>query len=399
MASLTLSVMNYGAQTESVLTPLIREFEEQSRIRVKLQIIDWEDGRNVLNRMVFQGQGADVSEIGQTWLTDFILMNVVQPLTNRELSEIGKAEDFVPVSWVNCTLPGNSTVWAIPWLTDVFAIHYHKDLLQQAGVDEATAFQSFAAIDQTVERLKQIGVEIPVHLPLNQDRFTNLHCLAPWVWGMGGDFGTPDGKRMLIDQPEFIAAVVAYYRLLRHLSPQALTFCRENHYIDAYHAKQSAIMFGSRGVDSPASIRPTWGVAPFPNASFTGGSNLVIWKHCRQRWAALELVSFLLGSPFQARFAIPLGVLPCRVESFSLPPFRNQPWLQSLAKVLLNARTYQTFPIWGLVEDRLSQVLLDIWDAYYADPGIDLQATAQKHLFSLATRLNITLSQYRPPNL
>lgn len=402
MVDITFSAMNYGSQTENVLLPLLKEYEQQSKNHVNLYLMDWTTGRQELNQIVFRHQGPDVSEIGQTWLSDIISMNALRPFNAFDLARIGRKEAFFPASWINCTVPDDPTVWAIPWLTDIFLIHYRKDLLQKAGIDEAKAFETFTEIDHTVERLKQSGVEIPVSMPLNTDTYSNLHCIASWVWGFGGDFFSPDGKEILFDQPQAVQGIAAYYKLLRHLSPTALSRCHSQAGAELFNAGQAAICFAPQGARPQGSeMEPetsaNWGMASFPRGSLIAGSNLVIWKHTRQERAAVELASFLTNTWFQSRFALPLGVLPCRVEAFSQPPFTEDPLLKKLTQIITISRCYQTIPLWGIVEDRLSQAMAMIWEEFYANPAVDLEVITQKHIQATATRLRSFLAQYHSP--
>jgi len=400
MTELIFSVMNYGPVTTEALQPLLQEFEQQSGVKVGLRLMEWDTGRYELSQIAIHHQGPDVSEIGQTWLSDLISMATLRPFYRSNLEKIGKKEEFLPVSWVNCTIPDDPTIWAVPWITDVFNIHYRKDLLQKAGIPEANAFQSYPAIDHTVEQLNLSGVQVPIGLPLSFDRQTNLHVAASWIWGAGGEFCTTDGKRVLFDQPQAVRGIVGYYRLLRHLSPEALRICHSQNYVELFHAGQAAVIFAPHSATLPSTlllpeVRQNWGIAPFPNASWTGGSNLIIWKHSRQERAALELVDFMTSSSFQSRFPPALGVLPCRIAAYASPGLKDDPVLQIQMQSLLSARTYTTFPLWGIVEDRLVQALQNIWEEYYANPSLDLEELVSRVIRAIAGRLNITLSQYR----
>lgn len=400
MTELNFSAMDYGPHTRGVLEPLIREFELQTHIRVHLTILPWENGRLELNQIAFYQKGPDVSEIGQTWLSDMIAMNALRPFSRFDLAKIGKFEDFLPVSWVNCSLLDDPKVWAVPWLTDIFTIHYRKDLLREVGVDDTAAFESFEAIDRTVETLKQKGASLPIALPLHHDAYTNLHCAAPWVWGFGGDFCARDGRNVLFDQPPALQGLAAYYRLLRHLSQEELTICHDQPFIELFQMGKAAIIFAPQGIQTEGTdiipeVLQNWGVASFPAGSLTGGSNLVIWNHTRLEREAVEFVRFLTSPEFQSKFALPLGVLPCRIESFSLPGYRDNPRVQALMPILQKARTYQTIPLWGMIEERLAKALQDIWEEYYQNPGGDIETIISRHIHRLATRLNLTLAQYR----
>ena len=60
----------------------------------------------------------------------------------------------------------------------------------------ARLFNLPQAMLQTCARLQAAGVVNPIVLPSRQSRMT-LQNMAGWVWGAGGDFTSPDGKKVL----------------------------------------------------------------------------------------------------------------------------------------------------------------------------------------------------------
>ena len=152
MDEIQLSVMLHSPQTEDVLRGLLAQFEAQERVRVRLWLLDWVTARAELTRMAMYQQGPDVSEVGTTWIPDLVAMNGLRPFTPKELAGIGGREAFVPVSWQTVSLTHDPACWALPWLAETYAIHYRRDWLRQAGVDEASAFVDHAALDATAAR-------------------------------------------------------------------------------------------------------------------------------------------------------------------------------------------------------------------------------------------------------
>jgi hypothetical protein len=47
--------------------------------------------------------------------------------------------------------------------------------------------------------------------------------------------------------------------------------------------------------------------------------------------------------------------------------------------------------LWGLVEEKLNDVLSHLWADLLADPRLDLEKAVAEHLEPLARRLNLTL--------
>lgn len=397
MAEIELSVMHHSDRTEPVLTELLREFEKKSGVHVNLQVLRWETGRAELNKIALYHHGPDVSEIGSTWINDMIAMNALRPFSPAETAMFGRPEDFVAESWRSGQQAGDPQQWAIPWLAETYVIHYRRDLLEKAGIDERDAFASHAKLVETARRLKESGVEIPVELPLHLDTYGVLHGLASWVWSAGGDFVADSGREVVFNQPAAVVAIQAYFGLLDLLSPNARRKMRERKQ-DLFADGKSAIYFGTLSIyinRQPGGRVPrkNWAVAPLPGQHFIGGSNLIIWKHTRADRHALELVRFLTSAEVQEQLALPQAALPPRLASLDAPQIAEDPVMRVFAQSLRTGRSYTSIPLWGLIEDRLVGMLQQIGAYAIAESNTDLNDYIHRQVNAVARRLNLTLEQ------
>jgi multiple sugar transport system substrate-binding protein len=402
MEEIELSVMPYGSKTLECLQTLLNQFEAQTRTHVNLQMLDWETSRSELNKIAIYHHGPDVSVVGTTWIGDFIAMNALRPFKQGELAKIGDASEFLSSSWQSGTLQGSHEMWAIPWLGDTRVIHYRRDLLKSAGVDESKAFLSHADIEQTIQKLVLSGVPSPLAFPRTPSKFI-LHNLASWVWNAGGDFCSQDGKQVLFDQPEALKGMQQFFGLLRFMTPAALKLVDEFDTWGLFLRGDAAI-----GIDSVWSTFPyaevapeiaaNWGMASIPGALFVGGTDLAIWSHTRHEQAAFELVRFLASNDAQAYLFHTLGVLPTRLKVLNSPEFSGNPNMRGIPEALIKGRSYPTAALWGLIEDKLTDAVLQIWSEVLSDPEIDLDATLRRHLEPLAMRLNLTMANYSGTN-
>jgi ABC-type glycerol-3-phosphate transport system substrate-binding protein len=397
MPEIELSVMIHTRQTVDVLERLLKDFETQSGVHVKLTPLHWETAHNELNRTALYHHGPDVSEIGSTWASDLIAMNALRPFSKIEIAQIGKAEEFAAESWKTGHLLEDDMQWAIPWLAETFVIHYRRDLLQQAGIDETSAFASHDNLAATVDQLKKSITELPIEFPFQQDVFGSLHVLSSWVWTAGGDFCTADGKQVLFNQPAAQKAILNYFNLTRGLPAWTRRKLREREG-SLFAQGEAAIGFGTLMLyqnreNAPARVKENWRVASLPKEHFMGGSNLVVWKHTRNERAALDLVRFLTSTPIQTRAALPLGTLPPRLAALADPQIAGDPILSVFAESIRTGRSYYGVTLWGLIEDRLVVALQQMGNKVISDEEIDLEPYIRHQTDMLARRLNITLSQ------
>jgi multiple sugar transport system substrate-binding protein len=399
MEEIELSVMQHTADpalTTNVLKPLLDQFRAQTRVQVHLQCLDWVTDRQELTKMALYHHGPDVSEVGSTLVNEKVAMNAIRPFAIWDLAKIGKPSQFVSACWSTTQVADDGQVWALPWLAEPFVIHYRKDWLRQAGVDETAAFQTHEQIAQTALRLKESGVDIPVEHPFRADRFIAMHVLASWVWGYGGDYLSPDHKRVLLDRPEALAAFQSYFGLLNLLSPEGRRLMIEEGNEPLFPKGKSAIAFGTIRLTRPpyavsAEVADNWGVAALPQPSFVGGSNLVVWNHTRHPQAALDLVHFLTQPSSLARLYRPLAALPARLAVLDTPELAQDPILNVMGNAIRGGRAYPSFTLWGLLEDKLIEALLKIGNQLLMEPDRDLRETIELQIRPVAQRLNLTL--------
>jgi multiple sugar transport system substrate-binding protein len=397
MKEIALSLMFHNEQSLAIIRSALDVFESQFHIHVNLSVLNWETGHSELNKGAIYGKGPDVSEIGNTWTSALIAMNAVRPFSPYDLAQIGKAEDFIPSSWNMGHEAKDERMYAIPYTANLYQIYYRKDLFRQAGLDEVYAFQSHAQIDETVKRLKQSGLQMPVVLP--DDRHALLHSLASWIWARGGDFCSVDGKQVLFDQPESLDAICDYFGLMRHLSTDILSRAGQEKSIDLFCQGYSAIHFHDlQTIPAEHQMLPevfeNWGIAPFPKPYFIGGTNLVIGQHSLHVDEAIMLVKFLTSLTPMTQVAIPCRTLPSpRLTLISTPEFSEDPLLKNLRDATQFGRSYHPVKLWGVIEERFIAGLLAIRSAVLADPSVDLETLVRQKIVPIAHRLNIALSE------
>lgn len=391
---LELSVcQNPGPESIRDLLPLV----ERSGVKCRLRVMRWEKAWNELVRVALDRVGPNVSQIGTTWVGNFAAMDVLRPFTMKEIDALGGPTAFLASSWETVLFVDQPQIWAIPWLADLRIIYYWRDLLEQAGVDEATAFQTVDKVAETFSRLRASGVASPWVTQVSNPVFM-LHSLASWVWGTGGDFVTDDGHRTLFNTPEARDGFRSYLSLYRYLPPKPLEL-RDPEIIKLFFDRQAAVMVSGSWIPrdllrqgATPEMMARLGVAQPPGPAFVGGSNLVIWQSTPYPELALKLIQALLSQPVQADYGRSVGQLPVRLDALAKPPFSTDPHFQVMVQALKAGRPLPRMPRWGVVEERLVSALTNIVSEIYAEPESDLEAVISKYLEPLARRLDIILA-------
>jgi multiple sugar transport system substrate-binding protein len=391
-----ISIM-YDTNEVDHLRRMLEPFNAARRPDSRAQVvgIPWADTWAELLKIALYKIGADVSEIGAPLVSDMLSMNVLRPFSAREVVALGGEGAFHPAAWKSAPRKDEETIWAIPWLADPYPIVYWRDMLERAGVDEQTAFQSFDRMRETLERLQANGVASP-WVTMTGDRLAMLHTSASWVWGVDGDFVSADGKRLMFHLPEARAGLKAYFSLYRYMPAQDQPVSRAT---ELFARRQVAAWMTSLRFlwtiappDAPADVHARIGVALPPGPPLVGGSNLVIWQHSRHEQAALELVRFLVSSSAQKEYCQHIGVLPVRLDVLDQPPYSTNLHLQGYVRAMQHGRPFPTIRMAGMLEDRLATALGQISADVIARPDNDLDTLISSRLEPLARRLETALT-------
>ena len=139
---------------------MMKEFETLFGMHVQIQKQTWGSAWAELVHYSIYKNAPDISEVGSTWIGDLIGMNTLRPFSNAEITSFGGSQAFFPSAWKS-GVGEDGQVWSIPWLIDSRLLYYRKDMLEKAGIDPATAFQTHEALVDTLQRLTQAGVELP----------------------------------------------------------------------------------------------------------------------------------------------------------------------------------------------------------------------------------------------
>jgi multiple sugar transport system substrate-binding protein len=392
MKTIEFSYTPSDAVDPDALQHFFQDFEKRTNVTVRLDALDTKDARDTLNRFAVELKGADVSQIGSTWLRGLVDMNVLRPFSSREIHDLGGKESFLPVAWENALLPDKFEQYAIPWLVDVRVVCYRRDLLEKAGVDEQSAFVTAEAFDETLQRLQAAGVTIPWVVP-TQHAWRSLHNVASWLWANGSDFISSNGKRATFADRDALAAFQAYYRLGRFMPPTVRNLGKSEAEQVFFEGNAAVTITGSNVLSMQPEILEHVGFALPMGRPFVGGSHLVIFKNTKIDEVALKFVQALTSVETQRTFGLG-SLLPVKKDALAnLTKLARQEG--ALAQYAMQAMTYgrSFFPLylWGLVEARLVTGMAWLWEQSFELSPAELNIMIEKELGMLALRINRTL--------
>lgn len=187
---------------EEGITAGIPEFEEQTGITVKLEIMDWDALKDRIVTSCSSGTApADITEFSWDWVSTFGASGWYEPLNNYFDNEL----------WDDCVTKDSykygSDYLAMPIYNDFRMTYVNSKDFKDAGID-SVASDAFELLEQA-KQIKEKGVEdYPISLPLS----ATAGATTPWFMltkSLGGE---------LLDdnyEPAFLESDSAGYKAMK----------------------------------------------------------------------------------------------------------------------------------------------------------------------------------------
>ena len=138
------------------LQPVLDEFSRQNHVRIELLQLNWEDAwQEILQWSLhgLYGDGPHISHIGSTWGASLVGMDSLRSFSLDEVKRAGGEKAFLPHCWQSGLSAEKDKVWSLPWQGYTYILAYRRDLLEKAGIDEKTAFQTDQSLNETIAKL------------------------------------------------------------------------------------------------------------------------------------------------------------------------------------------------------------------------------------------------------
>jgi multiple sugar transport system substrate-binding protein len=364
-----LWVMNNGPDPVADTEEIVKPFEKQSGIDVKVELVGWDVQFDRIRNAAVSGKGPDVTQAGTTQVPFFAALGGFEDLADR-VGDIGGEEAYAPGIWQTTQVTGRDGVYAAPWFTEARSIYYRKDLLKKAGIDPETAFTDWDALKATLQKLKDSGAVDNKNTYAfgspGKQAFDLVHHVMPFVWDAGGSELNEDATESTINSPEAQEGVEFVADLIPAglFDPTALE--KDGQQVeDSFKAGRLAVWIGGPWVLAtiPRKDDDVWapqarknvGVAPMPAGpsgeafTFVGGSNLMMFKSSENKDAAWELIKFLSEDGTQTAYADLMGMFPARLGPQEQAG-QKDPNYEGFYEAIQDGRTYAPIPQWGQVE-------------------------------------------------
>ncbi|MER8069884.1 sugar ABC transporter substrate-binding protein [Streptomyces sp. NPDC094034] len=321
--TLTYWASNQGPSIEAdkeILTPELKKFEEETGIKVKLEVVPWSDLLNRILAATTSGQGPDVLNIGNTWSASLQATGALLPWDQKNFDEIGGRDRFVDSAVASTGAEGQDPA-AVPLYSLAYALYYNKKMFADAGISQPPA-----TWDQLVADGKKISKDGKWALGAEGSNLSNnIHQVFALGKQHGADFFDESGKPTFTSDGA-VAAVKQYVDFMakdKIIAPGNAEYAQNQSLQDFAKGKTAMVLWQAAATTFAAQgMKPEdWGVAPVPVASGTPGTgqnlnsmvagiNIAVFKNTKNIDGAKKFVKFMTSDAEQKLLNKTFGAVP-----------------------------------------------------------------------------------------
>jgi multiple sugar transport system substrate-binding protein len=382
------------------ITRLMLDFKQETGIDVHIKRMEWDNAWQQLIGIATQGQGADISHIGSTWVSSLMTMNALRPVPPQVINKLGGEESFVHSTWTNVVVEDDRHAYGIPLSSYVYIVAYRKDLLLQSGLNEATAFATPASLEESVDRLEALhAVDHTWLMPVVQHPFNDfVHMAASWIWSSGGSLMDNRGKQVMFNSPAALAGLKSFIKLLQRV-PRTDYFGADECVNAILQGKAAAVITDVRALNTAIKNKvpgiENISAASLMSIPWSGGGSLVVWRHTYgypdRLEASYKLIEFLTRKGIMMEIANNCAILPSRSDALD-ELFPSDHILHPVIRQLISTgRSYRAIALWHRIEYQFGAELGMVAKKLMNDHSLDIDSTLREAMDSLAYRLNLTL--------
>ncbi|MFC9701208.1 ABC transporter substrate-binding protein [Streptomyces sp. NPDC056943] len=321
--TLTYWASNQGSSLEvdkKVLQPELDRFEQETGIKVKLEVIPWSDLLNRILTAATSGQGPDVLNIGNTWSASLQSTGALLPFDAKNFDSIGGKDRFVDSALGSTGTPGKDPA-AVPLYSMAYALYYNKQMFKDAGIAKApTTWDEVIAAGKKLSKDGKWGLGVE-----GSNLSNNIHQVFALGKQHGADFFTADGKADFTSDGA-VAAVKQYVDLMatqKIVAPGNAEYAQNQSLSDFAKNKTGMVLWQtpSQTFASQGMTPEEWGVVPAPvpagkpgagkqTNSMVAGINMAVFKNTKNLDGALKFVKFMTSDEEQVILNKTYGSVP-----------------------------------------------------------------------------------------
>lgn len=297
-------------------------------------------------------------------------LGAAQPIDDLIASSGGKQflDRFWPSMLLNCTYDGK--VYGVPFQRSTPVMYYNKDAFAEAGLDPEkppNTWDDMATVAQKLtkregDRTSRWGVELPL------EAFNWFYYAL--TYANGGETLSPDGTKVLWDQPKNVEALQYWYDLVNKYKVTP-AYTPWNDGPPEFAAGKVAIVWHSTGSQAfmRQNVKFHWGLGRLPkNTQFgppSGGGNMLMYDtDPARRKAAWTFMTWMSDAPQATRWSIASGYLATNISSWDSPEMqqfiKEHPEVAVTKEQLADAKAEPSSATYAPARDILNALIKDV---------------------------------------
>lgn len=358
-----LSFWALGSEGDKVRS-MVREFERtHPGISVELQQIPWTAAHEKLLTAYAGDATPDLCHLGNTWISEFVLLQALEPLGDRiNRSTALERDDFFPGVLASNIV--DSVIYGVPWYVDTRVLFYRSDLLTEIGYPAGPrTWDEVMTICQVLQS-DRYRIRYPFFLPTNE-------------WVPAVILGVQCGSGLLREDatfgdfrgPEFhrgFELLISFYR--KGYAPVGMTdvLNRYHAFAEGYYAMYitGPWNIGEFQQRLPPEMQGRWMTAPlptvdslYPGPSLALGASLVVFRRSAHKEEAWKLLEFLSTREHQLGFYKATGNLPSRISAWDDEALASNVYVKAFRTQLDRIEPMPRVPEWEQIAMKLQYQL------------------------------------------
>lgn len=319
--------------TEKALKGIVDDFNgSQSKYMVQTQYAGTSDQFTPkLINAVTNGQGPNLvlGDSTPQKLSQVIQTGKVIPLDDRldaSGSKLSK-KNFSAGMLSTGTFDGKT--YSLPTEGGDYALFYNKAMFAKAGI--STPPKTWADVADAADKLTQ-GKQYGIYLPIGPGEWP-VFTWQSALWSAGGEFLTPDNKKIAFNSPQGVEALTAWTDIVKagHAYPNSLATPSDGQGTAGFSSGKVAMVltgaYNMKLLDDGVG-KENVGVTAFPSikepAMNIGTNNSYLLEGTtEQKDGAWEFLSYFLTPDVQAKWDVASGYLPTNADTTQSAAFKD----------------------------------------------------------------------------
>ncbi|MDQ0278595.1 multiple sugar transport system substrate-binding protein [Arthrobacter silviterrae] len=318
--TLTYWASNQGTSLDNdkqVLTPELQKFQDQTGIKVNLEVIGWNDLQTRIQTAVTSGQSPDVLNIGNTWAASLQSTGAFMPFDSAAFDAIGGKAKFVKTAMDTGGVPGQDPT-SVPLYGLAYGLYYNKAMFKDAGLTPPTTWEEMVADAKKLTAGSVHGMTLAAGSYTENSHFAFINAAQN-----GAEFFGPDGKPTFTSDG-IVNGIARYLDLMQAdkvVNPSNAQYDNGTQAINDFANGKAAMVLSQNNANSSIASQgmkdDAYGVVAFPApaggqqiATMVAGINMSIFKNTKNKDAALQFVKFMTSEATQASLDKSFAALP-----------------------------------------------------------------------------------------